>query len=116
MGYQIAPHKGLGLPCGLYQFMSHIEGTALLFEFIHALPYTPRRVTISNWLQYTKLVTYVQLHCHANILTIITIYTTNLVAIHKVTYGHTTWLTLSQLIWHIINGHDMRIKLVTKLY
>ena len=28
----IAPHGSLGLPCGLYQFMSHTEGTALLFE------------------------------------------------------------------------------------
>ena len=32
MGYQIAPHGSLILPCGLYQFMSHTEGTALLFE------------------------------------------------------------------------------------
>ena len=23
----------IGIPCGLYQFMSHTEGTALLFEF-----------------------------------------------------------------------------------
>ena len=27
-----APHGSLGLPCGLYQFMSLTEGTALLFE------------------------------------------------------------------------------------
>ena len=33
MGYQTAPHGSLGLPCGLYQFMSLTEGTALLFEF-----------------------------------------------------------------------------------
>ena len=32
MGYQIARHGSLGLPCGLYQFMSLTEGTALLFE------------------------------------------------------------------------------------
>ena len=32
MGYQTAPHGSLGLPCGLYQFMSLSEGTALLFE------------------------------------------------------------------------------------
>ena len=32
MGYQTAPHGSLGLPCGLYQFMSPTEGTALLFE------------------------------------------------------------------------------------
>ena len=32
MGYQTAPHGSLGLPCGLYQFMSFTEGTALLFE------------------------------------------------------------------------------------
>ena len=32
MGYQTAPHSSLGLPCGLYQFMSLTEGTALLFE------------------------------------------------------------------------------------
>ena len=32
MGYQTAPHGSLGLPCGLYQFMSLTEGTALLFE------------------------------------------------------------------------------------
>ena len=31
MGYQTAPHSSLGLPCGLYQFMSLTEGTALLF-------------------------------------------------------------------------------------
>ena len=31
--YQTAPHSSLGLPCGLYQFMSHTEGTALLFKF-----------------------------------------------------------------------------------
>ena len=31
-GYQTAPHGSLGLPCGLYQFMSLTEGTALLFE------------------------------------------------------------------------------------
>ena len=27
MGYQTAPHGSLGLPCGLYQFMSLTEGT-----------------------------------------------------------------------------------------
>ena len=32
MGYQTAPYGSLGLPCGLYQFMSLTEGTALLFE------------------------------------------------------------------------------------
>ena len=32
MGYQTAPHDSLGLPRGLYQFMSLIEGTALPFE------------------------------------------------------------------------------------
>ena len=32
MGYQTAPHGNLGLPCGLYQFWSFTEGTALLFE------------------------------------------------------------------------------------
>ena len=32
MGYQTAPHGSLSLPCGLYQFMSLTEGTALLFE------------------------------------------------------------------------------------
>ena len=32
MGYQTAPHSSLGLPCGLYQFMSPAEGTAPLFE------------------------------------------------------------------------------------
>ena len=31
-GYQTAPHGSLGLPCGLYQFMSLAESTALLFE------------------------------------------------------------------------------------
>ena len=31
MGYQTALHGSLGLPCGLYQFMSLTEGTALLF-------------------------------------------------------------------------------------
>ena len=31
MGYKTAPHGSLGLPCGLYQFMSLTEGTALLF-------------------------------------------------------------------------------------
>ena len=32
MGYQTAPHASLGLLCGLYQFVSHTEGTVLLFE------------------------------------------------------------------------------------
>ena len=32
MGYQTAPHGSLGLPCGLYQFTSLTESTALLFE------------------------------------------------------------------------------------
>ena len=32
MGYQTAPHGSLGLPYGLYQFMSLTEGTPLLFE------------------------------------------------------------------------------------
>ena len=32
MGYQAAPDGSLVLPCGLYQFMSNTEGTALLFE------------------------------------------------------------------------------------
>ena len=32
MGYQTAPHGGLGLPGGLYQFMALTEGTALPFE------------------------------------------------------------------------------------
>ena len=32
MGYQTAPHGSLGLPCGLCQFTSLTEGTALLFE------------------------------------------------------------------------------------
>ena len=32
MGYQTAPHSSRGLPCGLYQFMSLTEGTALPFE------------------------------------------------------------------------------------
>ena len=32
MGYQTAPHGSLGLPCGLCQFMSLTEGTALPFE------------------------------------------------------------------------------------
>ena len=30
---QIASHSDLGLPCGLYQLMSHTKGKALLFEF-----------------------------------------------------------------------------------
>ena len=30
MGYQTAPHGSLGLPYGLYQFMSLSEGTALI--------------------------------------------------------------------------------------
>ena len=32
MGYQTAPHGSLGFTCGLYQFPSLTEGTALLFE------------------------------------------------------------------------------------
>ena len=32
MGYQTAPHGGLGLPGGLYQLMALTEGTALPFE------------------------------------------------------------------------------------
>ena len=32
MEYQTAPHGGLGLPGGLYQFMALTEGTALPFE------------------------------------------------------------------------------------
>ena len=32
MGYQTAPRGSLGLLCGLYQFWSFTEGTALLFE------------------------------------------------------------------------------------
>ena len=32
MGYQTAPDGSLGPPCGLYQFWSHTEGTALLLE------------------------------------------------------------------------------------
>ena len=32
MGYQTAPHGNMGLPFGLYQFMSLTEGTTLLFE------------------------------------------------------------------------------------
>ena len=32
MGYQTATHGSLGLPCGLYQFMSLTEGKAQLFE------------------------------------------------------------------------------------
>ena len=32
MGYQAAPHASPGLLCGLCQFVSHTEGTALLFE------------------------------------------------------------------------------------
>ena len=32
MGYQAAPDGSLVLSCGLYQFMSNTEGTALLFE------------------------------------------------------------------------------------
>ena len=32
MGYQTAPHGSLGLPFGLYHFMSLTEGMALLFE------------------------------------------------------------------------------------
>ena len=32
MGYQTAPHGGLGLPGGLYQFMALTEGTAVPFE------------------------------------------------------------------------------------
>ena len=32
MGYHAASHGSLGLPCGLYQFMSLTEGTALPFE------------------------------------------------------------------------------------
>ena len=31
-GYQAAPHGGLGLPGGLYQFMALTEGTPLPFE------------------------------------------------------------------------------------
>ena len=31
MGYQAAPHRSLGLPGGLYQFMALTEGTALPF-------------------------------------------------------------------------------------
>ena len=37
MGYQTAPHSSLGVPCGLYQFMSLTEGTALLYESVGAL-------------------------------------------------------------------------------
>jgi len=33
MGYQAAPDGSLGPPCGLYQFWSHTEGTALLLEY-----------------------------------------------------------------------------------
>ena len=32
MGYQAAPDGSLVLPCGLYQFMSNIEGKVLLFD------------------------------------------------------------------------------------
>ena len=32
MGYQLQTNGSLGSTCVLYQFMSHIEGTALLFE------------------------------------------------------------------------------------
>ena len=32
MGYQTAPYRNLGLPGGFYQFMSHTEGTVMLFE------------------------------------------------------------------------------------
>ena len=31
VGYKTAPDGSLGLPCGLHQFVSHTEGTALLF-------------------------------------------------------------------------------------
>ena len=41
MGYQAAPHGSLGLPSGLYQFMSHTVGTALLLEFALARPQLP---------------------------------------------------------------------------
>ena len=30
--YKTVPNVSLGLPCGLYQFMSLTEGTALFFE------------------------------------------------------------------------------------
>ena len=40
MGYQTAPHGGLGLPGSLYQFMAHTEGTAMPFE--------------SEWVQYGR--------------------------------------------------------------
>ena len=30
--YKTAPDGSIGLPCGLYQFFSHTEGAALLFE------------------------------------------------------------------------------------
>ena len=32
MGYQAAPHASLGFLSGLYQFVPHTEGTALLFD------------------------------------------------------------------------------------
>ena len=45
MGYRIAPNGSLSPPFGLYQFMSHNEGTALLFEsewlLLPAFNFTP---------------------------------------------------------------------------
>ena len=32
MGSEIVSHSSVGLLCGLHQFMSNTEGTALLFE------------------------------------------------------------------------------------
>ena len=46
MRYQAAPHSSLGLdliPCGLYHFMSLIEGTALLFDSL------PTSVVLVLW-------------------------------------------------------------------
>ena len=48
MGHQSAPNGSLGLPCGLYQFMSHSEGTALLLESKWLL-YNPNVVLIVRY-------------------------------------------------------------------
>ena len=54
MGYQTAPHGSLGLPCGLYQFMSLTEGTALLFESELVLRLKLVRATrlVVHWVPY----------------------------------------------------------------
>ena len=50
-GYQTAPHGSLGLPCGLYQFMSLTEDTALLFESCHKKTGPPFLVPRSKYIK-----------------------------------------------------------------